>query len=171
MIKSYLFRSGTCKSRISGSNQLQDMGICKRLLGIQLSPRIGWTLRCGVFQPRIHLVPRLKRTQLEAFLSPLFLVEVKNLWVKLQLFCLHGICCCSCRFGETVSLNCGHQMADCSSPGWYMSTTRTDRASRPVLRVKRLATNLQAMSKSSWYLTCVEVYLWGRISVSVGGER
>jgi hypothetical protein len=29
--------------------------------------------------------------------------------------------CCSCRWGETVSLNCDHQQAYCSSPRWYMS--------------------------------------------------
>jgi hypothetical protein len=26
-----------------------------------------------------------------------------------------------CRWGETISQNCGHQRAYCSSPGWYMS--------------------------------------------------
>jgi hypothetical protein len=26
-----------------------------------------------------------------------------------------------CRWGETTSLNCGHQRAYCSSPRWYMS--------------------------------------------------
>jgi hypothetical protein len=29
------------------------------------------------------------------------------------------VCCCSCR-GETVSLNCGHQLAYCPFPRWYM---------------------------------------------------
>jgi hypothetical protein len=29
-------------------------------------------------------------------------------------------CCCSCRWRETTSLNCGHQLAYCSSPWWYM---------------------------------------------------
>jgi hypothetical protein len=29
--------------------------------------------------------------------------------------------CCSCRWGETVTLNCGHQRAYCSSSRWYMS--------------------------------------------------
>jgi hypothetical protein len=29
--------------------------------------------------------------------------------------------CCSRRWGETISLNCGHQQAYCSSSRWYMS--------------------------------------------------
>jgi hypothetical protein len=31
-------------------------------------------------------------------------------------------CCCSCLWGETMSLNCGHQHAYCSSSRWCMST-------------------------------------------------
>jgi hypothetical protein len=29
--------------------------------------------------------------------------------------------CCSCRRGETMSLNCGHKRAYCTSPRWHMS--------------------------------------------------
>jgi hypothetical protein len=32
----------------------------------------------------------------------------------------------SCRWGETISLNCGHQLAYCSSPRWYRSMERDD---------------------------------------------
>jgi hypothetical protein len=28
---------------------------------------------------------------------------------------------CSCRWGETMSLNCGHQRVQCSSLRWYMT--------------------------------------------------
>jgi hypothetical protein len=28
--------------------------------------------------------------------------------------------CCSCRCGETMTLNCGHQQAYCWSPRWYL---------------------------------------------------
>jgi hypothetical protein len=34
--------------------------------------------------------------------------------------------CCSCRWGETMSLNCGNQRAYCSSPRWYMSMESHD---------------------------------------------
>jgi hypothetical protein len=34
--------------------------------------------------------------------------------------------CCSCRWGETISLNCGHQRAYCSSSRWYMSMESHD---------------------------------------------
>jgi hypothetical protein len=30
-------------------------------------------------------------------------------------------CCLSCRWGEVMSLNCGHQRAYCLSPWWYMN--------------------------------------------------
>jgi hypothetical protein len=30
-------------------------------------------------------------------------------------------CCLSCRWGEAMSLNCGHQRAYCLSPWWYMN--------------------------------------------------
>jgi hypothetical protein len=30
--------------------------------------------------------------------------------------------CCSSQWGETMSLNCGHQRVYCPSPRWYMST-------------------------------------------------
>jgi hypothetical protein len=34
---------------------------------------------------------------------------------------LQSCCCWSCRWGETTSLNCGHQRFYFSSPRWYMS--------------------------------------------------
>jgi hypothetical protein len=33
---------------------------------------------------------------------------------------LQTLPCCSCRWGETMSLNCGHQRAYCSSQRWYI---------------------------------------------------
>jgi hypothetical protein len=36
----------------------------------------------------------------------------------------HDNCCCSCRLFETVSLNCGHQRAYCTSRQQYMSMER-----------------------------------------------
>jgi hypothetical protein len=33
----------------------------------------------------------------------------------------------SCRWGETTSLNCGHQRACCSSPTWYISIEKHGR--------------------------------------------
>jgi hypothetical protein len=46
-----------------------------------------------------------------------------KVWEPL-LYSLWFGCCwyCSCRCGETMSLNCGHQRAYCSYPRWYMST-------------------------------------------------
>jgi hypothetical protein len=35
--------------------------------------------------------------------------------------------CCSCRWGETMNLNCSHQQAYCSSPRWYMSMVNQDK--------------------------------------------
>jgi hypothetical protein len=32
--------------------------------------------------------------------------------------------CCSCRWGETMSLNCSHHRAYCSSPSWYITMDR-----------------------------------------------
>jgi hypothetical protein len=44
--------------------------------------------------------------------------------------------CCSCRWGESMSLNCCHQQAYCSFPGWYMSMeTRWNDADRETEQV------------------------------------
>jgi hypothetical protein len=47
-----------------------------------------------------------------------------NMWSCTLTLALPWLCacnCCSCRWDETVSLNCSHQHAYCSSPGWYIS--------------------------------------------------
>jgi hypothetical protein len=84
--------------------------------------------------------------------------------------------CCSCRWGETMSLNCGHERAYCSSPDiwvwrvtveWYwqeiqgeetcpsssLSTTNptwSHPGANPGLRGERPATN--RLARSSWLL-------------------
>lgn len=35
-------------------------------------------------------------------------------------------CCCSCRWGETMSSSCGHHWTYCSSRRWYMSMESHD---------------------------------------------
>jgi hypothetical protein len=46
----------------------------------------------------------------------------KTSWLIKQMAVRQQLCCsCPCRWSETMSLNCGHQLAYCSSPSWYMS--------------------------------------------------
>jgi hypothetical protein len=89
-------------------------------------------------------------------------------------------CCCSCRLGETMSLNCGHQLAYCLSPRYYvgihggmilrgknrrtrtktcpsatLSTTYptwTDPGTKPCLRRERPATNRLSSDTASLVL-------------------
>jgi hypothetical protein len=42
----------------------------------------------------------------------------------LPIFFETSCCCCTCRWGETTSLNCGHQRAYCSTPRWYIWVCR-----------------------------------------------
>jgi hypothetical protein len=93
----------------------------------------------------------------------------------------------SCRWGETVSLDCGYQRAYCSSPRWYMNSdtqkqrtrketcsiatssitnpTWTDPGANPGLRCERPATNrLSRLLPSASYQTLqtpsCQLYFW-----------
>jgi hypothetical protein len=97
-------------------------------------------------------------------------------------------CCCSCRWGEMMSLNCGHQRAYFSSPRWYISmgshggsiltgeniiprrticrsttlsntnSTWTNLGANPGLRGERPATNFLSHGKAD--VTCYMIRLW-----------
>jgi hypothetical protein len=44
---------------------------------------------------------------------------------------------CSCQWSETMSLNCGHKWAYCSSPRWYMSMESQSEIKRENWRTRR----------------------------------
>jgi hypothetical protein len=74
--------------------------------------------------------------------------------------------CCSCRWGETTSLSCGHHRAYCSSNRWNMSTgshsgmtstVKKPKNSAPGLRGERLETN--HLNPSTALLLCFYINL------------
>jgi hypothetical protein len=46
--------------------------------------------------------------------------DILGLKIHLHIHGLGCLSCCSCQWGETMSLNCGHQLAYCSFLWWYV---------------------------------------------------
>jgi hypothetical protein len=80
---------------------------------------------CGLVSTRLRTpdIDLQSFASLESFLPPIlcYVEYHKDLpWgLSYSMFCC--CCCCSCRWGDTVCLNCGHQRVYCLSPRWYMS--------------------------------------------------
>jgi hypothetical protein len=58
--------------------------------------------------------------------QPFVVLLIPSKQTRTYKFIIRCYCCCSCGWGEIMSLNCGHQRTYCSSPRWNMSMESHD---------------------------------------------
>jgi hypothetical protein len=114
-----------------------------------ISDKITWCWRTGIWREYLDISKHFREEEIRDLRFPLrkevdSVLRCDAVWCCRGYQCSRGMCClhntsipikeihkyvtglycCSCRWGETTYLNCGHQHEYCSSPRWYKSMER-----------------------------------------------